>query len=83
MSPLIMNAGVRTNVSRGRGYGKELLRLLLLEAGKAVLEKVLITVHKDNIASRAVACANGGILTGETDERAYYWLSTHAEPADG
>ena len=67
---------------RGRGYGKELLRLLLLEAGRAGLEKVLVTIHKENTASRAVARANGGVLTEETDERAYYWISTHAETTD-
>lgn len=60
---------------RGKGYGKELLRLLLLEANKAGISKSLITIHKDNFASQAVARANGGLLTDETDERVYYWIN--------
>ena len=63
---------------RGKGYGKELLKLLLSEADRFGIEDVLITIHKDNIASRAVAFANGGVLTEETDERAYYWINTRA-----
>ena len=61
---------------RGMGYGKELLRLLIEEAQKLGLEKVLVTIHKDNIASRGVALANGGIITDETDERILVWIET-------
>lgn len=59
---------------RGKGYGKELLRLLLIEAKKMGLEKVLITIHTDNIASQKVALANGGVITQRTDERIYIWI---------
>ena len=59
---------------RGKGYGKELLRLLLIEAKKMGLEKVLITIHTDNIASQKVALANGGLITEKTDERIYIWI---------
>ena len=59
---------------RGKGYGKELLRLLLIEAKKISLEKVLITIHTDNIASQKVALANGGLITEKTDERIYIWI---------
>ena len=59
---------------RGKGYGKELLRLLLIEARKIGLEKVLITIHTDNIASQKVALANGGVITERTDERVYIWI---------
>ena len=61
---------------RGKGYGKELLRLLLIEAKKIGLEKVLITLHTDNIASQKVALANGGVITERTDERVYIWIET-------
>ena len=59
---------------RGKGYGKELLRLLLIEAKKISLEKVLITIHTDNIASQKVALANGGLITEKTDDRIYIWI---------
>ena len=60
---------------RGKGYGKELLRLLLIEAHKDNIDKILITIHKDNLASQAVARANGGVLTDEKDDRVYYWIT--------
>ncbi len=61
---------------RGNGYGKELLKYLIYEAQKIGLEKVLITIHKDNMASRGVALANGGVITGENDERVLVWIDT-------
>lgn len=59
---------------RGRGYGKKLLELLLEEARKKGLEKVLITVLPTNAASIGVAKANGGQLIKKTDERVYIWI---------
>ena len=61
---------------RGKGYGNEILRLLLNEAKKIGIEKVLVTVHLDNIASQAVALANGGVITERTDERILIWINT-------
>lgn len=59
---------------RGKGYGKELLRLLVGEAGKYGLDKVLVTIQKDNAASQAVALASGGVITKQTNERVYIWI---------
>ena len=61
---------------RGKGYGNEILRLLLEKAGEIGMEKALITIHLDNLASRAVALANGGVITGQTDERILVWIDT-------
>lgn len=61
---------------RGKGYGKELLRLLLIEAGKIGLEKVLVTVHLDNIVSQKVALSNGGVISEKTDQRFLIWIDT-------
>lgn len=61
---------------RGRGYGTELLRLLLIEANKRDIDRALVTIHKDNFASRAVALKNGGVMEEETDERALVWIRT-------
>lgn len=65
---------------RGNGYGKELLRLLLEEAGKRGIEKALVTIRTDNAASQAVALSNGGVITDRTDERVYIWLDTPGAP---
>ena len=59
---------------RGKGYGKELLRLLLEKASATGIEKALLTIHADNVASRAVATANGGIVAKETGERVWVWI---------
>lgn len=61
---------------RGKGYGNEILRLLLNKAHEIGIEKVLVTVHLDNVASKAVALANGGIITESTDERVLIWINT-------
>lgn len=35
-----------------------------------------MSIYKDNMASRGVALANGGVITGETDERILVWIDT-------
>ena len=50
--------------------------MLLIEAKKIGLEKVLITIHSDNIASQKVALANGGVITEKTEERVYIWIES-------
>ncbi len=56
--------GVRPN-ARGRGLGRELLRLTLAEAARLGIERVLLTCAKDNPASSGVIEANGGQLESE------------------
>lgn len=46
---------------RGKGYGKEILRLGLKKAKKLGLNKVLVTCLDTNTASRKCIEANGGI----------------------
>lgn len=67
--------GIRPSM-RGHGYGKEFLRLLLGKAREYGIEKALITIHKDNAASIAVAKANGAVITDETDVRYLLWVDT-------
>ncbi len=50
---------------RRRGYGTELLRLTLQKARESGLRKALVTCDKDNIGSRKVIEANGGVLASE------------------
>ena len=47
---------------RERGYAKEALRMLLLEAPSVGLRYVEITTSPDNLASQHVIRANGGVL---------------------
>ena len=61
---------------RGKGYGKELLRLLIGKAYDIGIARVLVTIRLDNKASQAVALANGGVITEQTDERMLVWIDT-------
>ncbi len=65
---------------RGRGYGKQMLKLALPEIKKLGIEKALITADEDNYASRKVIEANGGqlenIIQGKVlpNPLARYWV---------
>jgi predicted acetyltransferase len=61
--------------ARGKGYGKEQLRLVLQEAKKHGLTRVLITANNDNKASISVALANGGIIEKVSEEEHYIWIT--------
>ena len=50
---------------RNRGYATEALRLVLPEARKLGLRRVLVTCDPENVASRRVIERNGGVLRGE------------------
>ncbi len=52
---------------RGKGYGKEILKLILLKCKKYGMEKVLVMCDKSNIASSKVITSNGGILKNEVE----------------
>ena len=62
---------------RGRGYGKEALRLMLERAHAEGLPFVMITTDPDNIPSQRVIEANGGVLV-ERFVRAPQYGSTPA-----
>lgn len=57
---------------RGKGYGSELLRLLLKEAKRLGVNEIILTIDKVNIASKSVCEKNGGILFDENEERWFY-----------
>lgn len=59
---------------RGKGFGKQLLKALLVEAKKLGIDRALITVQNGNIASVKVALANGGIIEKVSDERHFIWV---------
>ncbi|WP_061038406.1 GNAT family N-acetyltransferase [Vibrio coralliirubri] len=65
---------------RGRGYGKQILKLALIEAKALGINRALVTADEDNYASRKVIEANGGelenIVMGKvfTNLLARYWI---------
>ena len=69
---------------RGKGRGKEMLRLLLDICRERGMEKVLVTCDKDNAASAGTICACGGVLENEVEDTVgsgtcgviqRYWIS--------
>ena len=68
---------------RKKGYGKEMLRLNLINAQKLGIDKVLVTCSVDNRASERTILANGGIFESlievgnETMKR--YWITVDRE----
>ncbi|MCL2828963.1 MAG: GNAT family N-acetyltransferase [Oscillospiraceae bacterium] len=57
---------------RGKRYGTEILRLLLIEADKMGIQEVHIGANRDNERSNKVIRSNGGVLHRETDSKYYY-----------
>lgn len=55
---------------RGKGYAKEMLRLMLEECRAQGLEKVLVTCDKENIPSARTIEGNGGVLENEVADEA-------------
>lgn len=64
---------------RRKGYAKEMLRLMLEEAGKRGFEKVMITCSTDNTASERTILANGGVyektVSVEDEQIKRYWIT--------
>lgn len=59
---------------RGKGYGKEILRLLLIEAKRLGIDKALVTANVDNFRSQRVALANGGVMTDKDSGHVRIWI---------
>jgi predicted acetyltransferase len=59
---------------RSKGYGTILLSLMLEEAKKLHIDRMLLTVQNHNIPSINVALKNGGIIEQENEERKYIWI---------
>lgn len=57
---------------RGRGYGSALLKLLLKEARTMGINEIILTIDKNNDASKKVCEKNGGFLFNENEERWFY-----------
>jgi predicted acetyltransferase len=70
--------------ARRRGFGTAALRLVLPEAERRGLERVLLTVDADNLPSVKIIERNGGVLSGEVISAKsgkpirQYWIKTAA-----
>ena len=64
---------------RRKGYAKEMLRLMLEEARKRGLEKVMISCSTENEASERTILANGGVyektVPVEDEQIKRYWIT--------
>ena len=56
------------------GYGKEILKRLIIEARKMGIKDILITTNLDNYASQKVIIANGGKETDRSSEHIHFWI---------
>ncbi len=63
-----------SNRFRNRGYGKILLSFLIEEAKRKKIGELLLTIRKNNYASKKVVEENGGLLTYENDKWWYYTI---------
>ena len=57
---------------RGKGYGCQLLKLLLEEAHRIGVKEIILTIDKNNNMSKSVCEKNGGVLFEENEERWFY-----------
>ncbi|TDC26170.1 GNAT family N-acetyltransferase [Streptomyces sp. 8K308] len=67
--------------ARRRGHGTAMLRDSLPVARRIGHERVLVTCDHDNVASRKVIEANGGVFEDRRGEKLRYWIDTGATGA--
>jgi predicted acetyltransferase len=69
--------------ARRRGHGTAMLRAALPIAAGLGLDPVLITCDTDNVGSRKVIEANGGVLEDERSGMLRFWVLTKPQAATG
>lgn len=60
---------------RNKGHGTILLKMVVEEAKKMDIDKLLLTIRNSNIASIKVALNNNGIIEKTNEERHYIWVN--------
>jgi predicted acetyltransferase len=63
--------------ARRQGHATAMLRAVLPHVNGMGIDPVLITCDVDNIASRRVIEANGGVLEDERSGKLRFWVPTH------
>ena len=61
---------------RGKGMAKQALRQAIAQARRHGIERLLVTCHSSNPASRRVILANGGALKDIRNGIERYWIDT-------
>ena len=62
------------STERGKGYGNQILFLLLNECQKLNIKEVQIGANSDNIASNKVILKNGGVLFRNSKNKNFYHI---------
>ncbi|SOD64549.1 Predicted acetyltransferase [Streptomyces zhaozhouensis] len=62
--------------ARNRGHGRAMLRAALPHAWGLGFDPVLVTCDAENIASRKVIEASGGVFEDKRGEKLRYWIPT-------
>jgi len=62
--------------ARRRGHGTAMLRAALPVAASLGIERALITCDVDNLGSRKVIEANGGVLEDQRAGKLRFWVPT-------
>jgi predicted acetyltransferase len=81
LTPWLLEVGghigyaVRPSVRR-RGYATAALAQLLPVAARLGIDPALVTCDEDNVGSRAVIEANGGVLEDERNGKLRFWVPT-------
>lgn len=60
--------------TRGRGYGRMMLRAALEECAKLGIDEALVTINEGNTASIKMSLANGGRIEKIENGKVYIWL---------
>ena len=61
---------------RRKGHATAMLAAALTEAKERGIESALLTCNADNLASRKVIEANGGVLEDDSDGKLRFWVPT-------
>jgi predicted acetyltransferase len=64
--------------ARRRGHATAMLAEALPVAAKLGIDRVLVTCDDDNVGSRKVIEANGGVFEDQRREKLRYWVPTSA-----
>ena len=61
---------------RGQGHATAMLAAVLGEAHRKGIDPALLTCDADNLASRKVIVANGGVLADQRGHKLRFWVPT-------
>ena len=60
---------------RGKGYGSQLLKMLIQEAHEMGIQEVLLTVDIGNVASKHICENNGAVMIASDSNRWYFQIN--------